>query len=73
MSNPASFAGEITCKMTDYSQSEVRLVYPAVKECVKQMPNVTFFSLPGLGHVEAMAHSELVLPHITTFLATVPH
>jgi len=48
-------------------------VYPAVKECVKQMPNVTFFSLPGLGHVEAMAHSELVLPHITTFLATVPH
>jgi len=47
--------------------------YPAVKECSKQMPNVTFFSLPGLGHVEAMEHSELVLPHITKFLATVPH
>ena len=48
-------------------------VYPAVRECVKQMPNVTFFSLPDLGHVEAMARSDLVLPHITKFLATVPH
>ena len=48
-------------------------VYPAVKECVKQMPNVTFFSLPDLGHTAAVDHSELVLPHITKFLATVAH
>lgn len=48
-------------------------VYPAVKECVKQMPNVTFFSLPDLGHTEAGGRSDLVLPHLTKFLATVSH
>jgi pimeloyl-ACP methyl ester carboxylesterase len=47
-------------------------LYPAVRECVKQMPNVTFFSLPDLGHREARARSDLVLPHITKFLATMP-
>jgi pimeloyl-ACP methyl ester carboxylesterase len=48
-------------------------VYPVVRECVKQMPNVTFFSLPDLSHAEAMARSDLVLPYITKFLATVSH
>ena len=46
--------------------------YPDVKACCKQLPNVTFFSLPGLNHVEAFFQSNLVLPHITKFLATVP-
>ncbi len=45
--------------------------YPQVRACEQQMPDVTFFSLPGLAHPEARVRSELVLPHITKFLATV--
>lgn len=46
--------------------------YPGVKECVKHMPNVTYFFLPGLTHADTFFRSDLVLPHITQFLATVP-
>ena len=46
-------------------------VYPEVEECSRRMRGVTFFSLPGLGHCEAYARSELVLPRITKFLKTV--
>jgi pimeloyl-ACP methyl ester carboxylesterase len=46
-------------------------VYPEVKKCSRRMRGVTFFSLPGLGHCEAYARSELVLPRITKFLKTV--
>src|SRR5262249_6808271 len=42
---------------------------PMVKQCVQQMPDATFFSLPGLDHIAACAHSELVLPHIRRFWA----
>jgi hypothetical protein len=35
------------------------------------MRNVTFFALPGLGHVDACRRSDLVLPRVTQFLATV--
>jgi len=34
------------------------------------MPNATFFSLPDIGH-EALGRSDLVLPHISKFLAEV--
>ena len=37
-------------------------------ECVKHMPNVVWVSLPGLDHSQAMERSELVLPHVTSFL-----
>jgi pimeloyl-ACP methyl ester carboxylesterase len=43
-------------------------VYPTNKAFVARMPNATFFSLPGLGHVEALLRNDLVLPHITQFL-----
>ena len=46
--------------------------YPGVKECLQHIPNVTFFSLPGLNHPETFVQSHLVLPHIRKFLATVP-
>lgn len=46
--------------------------YPGVKECLKHIPNATFFSLAGLNHPETCVQSHLVLPHITKFLATVP-
>jgi len=40
-------------------------------ECAKRMPNATAVSLPGLDHIEAVYRSDLVLPHITRFLAQV--
>jgi pimeloyl-ACP methyl ester carboxylesterase len=43
--------------------------YAKNKECIRSMPNVTFFSLPGLGHVDVLFRSDLVLPHIAQFLA----
>jgi pimeloyl-ACP methyl ester carboxylesterase len=44
---------------------------PRVEECAKLMPHVTFVSLPRLNHAQAYVHSELVLPHILTFLHSV--
>jgi pimeloyl-ACP methyl ester carboxylesterase len=44
--------------------------YPKARECANLMPNATFFSLPGIGH-EALERSDLVLPHISKFLAEV--
>jgi pimeloyl-ACP methyl ester carboxylesterase len=44
--------------------------YPKAKECADHMPNATFFSLPSIGH-EALERSDLVLPHISKFLAAV--
>jgi pimeloyl-ACP methyl ester carboxylesterase len=39
-----------------------------VKECLKVLANVKFFSLPGCDHVAAFARSDLVLPHAIGFL-----
>jgi pimeloyl-ACP methyl ester carboxylesterase len=50
---------------------EMDSVYPAAKECAKQMPNVTFVTLPGLDHGEGIRRSDLVLPYVMRFLATV--
>ena len=47
--------------------------YAGVTECVTHMPNVTFVSFPGLKHAETFFHSELVLPHVMKFLASVSH
>src|SRR5262245_22067425 len=51
---------------------EADAAYPGVKDCCPHLPHVTFFSLPGLNHPEALIQSSLVLPHIMEFLATVP-
>jgi len=45
--------------------------YSGVKECVKHLPNGTGFFLPGLKHAETFFRSDLVVPHLTQFLATV--
>ena len=50
---------------------EADAAYPGVKDCCNHISNVTFFSLPGLNHSEVFAQSNLVLPQITKFLATV--
>jgi pimeloyl-ACP methyl ester carboxylesterase len=46
--------------------------YASARACVTHMPKATFFSLPGLKHAEGFFRSDLVLPHVTRFLATVP-
>jgi pimeloyl-ACP methyl ester carboxylesterase len=51
---------------------EADRAYAGVKECVRYLPNATCFFLPGLTHAETFFRSDLVLPHLTQFLATVP-
>jgi pimeloyl-ACP methyl ester carboxylesterase len=43
--------------------------YPGIKEDASQMPNATWFSLPGLNHPQGFRRSDLVLPRVTKFLA----
>lgn len=38
---------------------------------IKKMPNTALVSFPGLNHIEAVLSSDLVVPHITKFLAEV--
>ena len=46
-------------------------IYPVVEATVAEMPNVTFFTVSGLGHTETLLRSELVLPKVTDFLRSV--
>jgi pimeloyl-ACP methyl ester carboxylesterase len=48
---------------------EADMGYARIKACVSRTPNVTFFSLPGLTHIEAFFRPDLVLPRIREFLA----
>lgn len=50
---------------------EADALYPGSKQCATRLPNPTFFSLPGLNHAQAIARSDLVLPHATKFLKAV--
>jgi len=45
-------------------------VFPRVQTCVKQMPNVTFVSFPGLDHGEAFYRGAVILAEATKFLQT---
>lgn len=47
--------------------------YSAARKCVESMPNATFVSLSSLDHIETFYRSDLVLPHITKFLANISH
>ena len=47
---------------------EIDPIYPEVEACSRQIPHVTFFSLPGLNHCDAYTRSALVLPRVTIFL-----
>jgi pimeloyl-ACP methyl ester carboxylesterase len=46
-------------------------IYPVVEATVAEMPTVTFFSLPGLGHAEGLFRADLVLPRVTEFLGSI--
>jgi len=41
---------------------------PQMKECFNSIANGTFFSLPACDHIGALARSDLVLPHVKSFL-----
>ena len=41
-------------------------IFPLVEETFAEMPNVTFFNLPGLRHSETNVCSELVLSHLSS-------
>lgn len=43
-------------------------LHTGAQECVKHMPNARFVSLPGMNHGQAFEASELMLPHIISFL-----
>ena len=46
-------------------------VHDLAQQAADQMPNATFVSLAGLAHLAALTRSDLVLPHVTEFLARV--
>ena len=45
--------------------------FEGAKESASRVPNATFFSLPGLNHLESLTHSALVIPRVKQFLAEV--
>jgi pimeloyl-ACP methyl ester carboxylesterase len=45
--------------------------YSGARACIDSLPKGTFISLPGLGHTPALYRSDLILPHVTSFLAAV--
>jgi pimeloyl-ACP methyl ester carboxylesterase len=45
------------------------LFYSGMTECAKNMRNASFVSFPSLGHIEVLYRSDLILPHVTNFLA----
>jgi pimeloyl-ACP methyl ester carboxylesterase len=42
---------------------------PKVKQCVSELPNATFFTLPECDHIGALLRSDVVIPHIRAFLS----
>jgi pimeloyl-ACP methyl ester carboxylesterase len=44
--------------------------HAAVQRCAAALPEGRFVSLPGLDHFTTMMRSDLVLPHVLSFLAT---
>ena len=43
--------------------------HPSIRECASRMPNASFFSLPGLDHLQAGLRADLVVTHMKEFLA----
>ena len=46
-------------------------LYERAKKTAEIIPNANFVSLPGLDHSGAIIRSELVLPHVLKFLASI--
>jgi len=58
----------IPCLIMD---GEADRYYPAVKESVVLIPNAVLVTFPGLNHSQVSRGSDVVLPHIKKFLASV--
>ena len=43
--------------------------HSALKDATNNLPNATFASLPGLDHIAAFVQRDLILEHVTKFLA----
>jgi pimeloyl-ACP methyl ester carboxylesterase len=43
-----------------------------VKECASVLPNATLFTLPGCGHVAAIAQMHAIVPRVKSFLSKNP-
>lgn len=46
--------------------------HAAVQECARHIALAKFVSLPGLNHATGLMRSDLMLPHVTKFLTTLP-
>jgi pimeloyl-ACP methyl ester carboxylesterase len=44
-------------------------IFDAARSAAEDMPNATFFSLPGYDHIQSMMESHAVIPRIQQFLA----
>ena len=60
---------ETPCLVT---RGELEPNYSRIEELVRGMPNAVFVGLPGLAHFDACCRTDLLLPHIRQFLASVP-
>jgi len=45
--------------------------FEQVRQCASNLPNATFFGLPGCDHMAAVTRSDLVIPHLKAFLSKV--
>jgi len=68
-SNAAVMASMIMPCLLIVGELDPRLVQ--VRQCVSELSNATFFSLPGYDHAALAVCGELVIPHLKTFLAKV--
>jgi hypothetical protein len=58
-------------RMPSYDYEILLVVAQDHETCAKQIPNATFFTLPGLDHGGAIIRSDEVVPHVKRFLAEV--
>lgn len=47
-------------------------LYPLVQRCATELANASFCGLPGLNHVQSILRSDILLPHVRTFLSARP-
>lgn len=47
-------------------------IHDQVQRCSQELPNARFFSLPTLNHFQTIMRGDLVMPHVTRFLASLP-
>ena len=54
-------------------ESDDLVSHTEVNEYAKRLPNATFFSLPGLDHLQGFTQRDVVLPHVEKFLTEAGH